>query len=362
MGTQINKGTNYANGGQVTFTNLNDHVDNATLAVGCITAQAAATTLTQADTFLLQQGGALREATVAQMKTAMTLGDYLKANGTVSMTTSSQLTLGTTQPLSDLHAVPLKYLTSKYIPNSGTSSASGALSFNGTLNVGTTTNMSRLTSAGIQLLTTNQILTLSKDPVAALEAAPKQYVDKYSARLVAQWNGIFSLATVVAGSYTNNSTTSATFTSNGHGFIAGCRFYAEFTTGTNPDTTLWTITAVTTNTFTATPFVNVTNANSGTFSIRKCVINSKNERGLTLNSIIAGGPSGTPNTYILNTVESIADNIVIITSSGNGLTSNAGVVSLDYSAITDVVVARTNQSLVFICANQTGNKSGLVIF
>lgn len=365
MGIQINKGTTYVDGEQVTFTNLNNHVDNATLAAGCITAQPTASTLSQNDTLLLQQGGALREASVAQIKTAMTLGDYLKKDGSVAMTTSSQLTLGTTMPLTALHAVSLGHLQANYLKSSSSlQTLTGSLNITNALTTGVTatTPLVRLNTTGISMLTTAQLVTLSRDPVDVLEATPKQYVDKYTARLAVQWNGIFNLATVVAGSYVNNSTTSATFTSNGHGFIVGCRFYAEFPSGTNPYTTLWTITSAATNTFVATPSVNVTNGNTGTFSIRKCLINSTNEKDLTLNSIIAAGPTD-KNTYILNTVQSIADDVVIITSSGNGLTLPGGSVSLDYTNVGSAsVVSRTNQSIVFVCAQETGNKSGLVIF
>ena len=116
------------------------------------------------------------------------------------------------------------------------------------------------------------------------------------------------------------------------------------------------------NTFTAQPAENVTSGNTGTFSIRRCKIPYRKEKDLTLNSIISAGETE-KNTYILNTVESIADNVVIITTSGNGLEVSGGFVSLDYTNVgAGGVVSRTNQSIVFVCAQETGNKSGLVIF
>jgi len=103
---QINKGTTYANGDEVNATNLNNHVDNATLAVGAITTQQAATFVNLVDKTLIAQSGALKSATFQHVKDAMTLGDYVARNGTTGtgMVASTQLTLGTTTQLQPLDA------------------------------------------------------------------------------------------------------------------------------------------------------------------------------------------------------------------------------------------------------------------
>ena len=64
---QILKGTTFTPGGTVTDTNLNNHVDNATLQADAIDAQTAATTLTTSDTLLVTVGAALRKVTLANL-------------------------------------------------------------------------------------------------------------------------------------------------------------------------------------------------------------------------------------------------------------------------------------------------------
>jgi len=56
---QIQAGTTFANGGQVTATNLNAHVNNAVLIPGAISDQTAASSTSTADSILILQSGSL---------------------------------------------------------------------------------------------------------------------------------------------------------------------------------------------------------------------------------------------------------------------------------------------------------------
>ena len=179
MASQLQAPTPFADGNQITAANLNAHVNGAILLPGAITEQDTATTLQQADTMLVQQSGLLREASVAQMKTAMGLGSYVARSGAnnTGMVASAQLTLGTTAPLQPLHAVSLGHLTANYLKNSSDiQTLTGALKISNYLDIGTSQEL-RLTTSGIALLTTNQIATLGADPILPLQAATKQYVD-----------------------------------------------------------------------------------------------------------------------------------------------------------------------------------------
>lgn len=104
---QILKGTNYTTGQQVTADNLNNHVDNATLLPGAILDQPNAVSVSGADTILLQQGGALREASIAQVTS--TVSGFLKLDGSTQM--QGQLLLASTAaPPSLSAAVPRAYV------------------------------------------------------------------------------------------------------------------------------------------------------------------------------------------------------------------------------------------------------------
>lgn len=165
---QIIKGTVYSDGNTVNAANLNAHVDNARLAFGAITAQPAAASVTLTDELLINQNSTLKKATLTQVQAAIA-SDYLKKDGSVSMTTG-QLNLYSTTQLADINAVSLGHLNANFVKNSGSQIMSGSLAFG-------TSQLVKLDTTGISMLTTAQLVTLSRDPLTALEAVPKQYVD-----------------------------------------------------------------------------------------------------------------------------------------------------------------------------------------
>jgi len=131
---QLNKGTIYSTGDQVTAANLNALVDNATLQPGAITEQIAAASLTTSDSTLLSQPLGLRKATLGQilaLSPAPDLSSYLKADGSVAMTTGQQLTLGSTAQIAPLNAVSLGHLQANYLPLSNTSTLRAWATFSG---------------------------------------------------------------------------------------------------------------------------------------------------------------------------------------------------------------------------------------
>lgn len=151
---QLNKGTTYSTGDQVNATNLNALVDNAVLLQGAVDDQISASALTTSDSTLLSQSLGLRKATLGQMLALVPSPDltpYLKADGSVAMTTGQQLTLGSTAQIAPLNAVSLAHLQANYLPLSG-GTLSGAL-------------------------------TLPANPVSSLQAATKQYADNLSEKV-----------------------------------------------------------------------------------------------------------------------------------------------------------------------------------
>jgi len=183
---QIIKGTTYSDGDNVNATNLNEHVDNARLASGAITGQAAATSVALTDELLINQSASLKKATLTQVQTAIA-SDYLKKDGSVNMTTG-QLNLYSTAQLANLNAVSLGHLNYNFIKNSGSQIMSGSLAFG-------TSELVKLNTSGISMLTTVQLVTLSRNPLNALEAAPKQYVDGLLAPQRLKCKGYFSNTT-----------------------------------------------------------------------------------------------------------------------------------------------------------------------
>lgn len=107
---QIQGGTTYADGGQVTATNLNAHVNNAVLVPGAIGDQAAAASVTTGDSVMVLQSGALKKATLAQVQTAINpdLAPYLPRSGALPMT--GELTLSSSTPSSALIAASKGYV------------------------------------------------------------------------------------------------------------------------------------------------------------------------------------------------------------------------------------------------------------
>jgi hypothetical protein len=181
---QIQKGTTYATGTQVTADNLNAHVDSAILLPGAIGDQTNVTSLAQEDSTLILQSGSLREATIAQIKTATTQ-DLLKSDGSVPLQTGQQLTLGTTNQIAALNAASKGYVDASFLPITG----------------GTLTGNLTLTTAGI--------VTLSKNPVGALEATTKQYVDNRPglAKAWVNFNGTVATPSTIRSSLNVSSVT-----------------------------------------------------------------------------------------------------------------------------------------------------------
>jgi len=149
---QINKGTTYSTGDQVTAANLNALVDNATLQPGAINDQIAASSLTTSDSTLLAQSGGIRKATLGQLQSVFTpdLSPYLKADGSVAMTTGQQLTLGSTTQIAALNAVSLGYLQNNYLNKDGSVSMT-----TGQLNLSTTNQIASLNAVSLGYLQSN---------------------------------------------------------------------------------------------------------------------------------------------------------------------------------------------------------------
>jgi hypothetical protein len=82
---QLQKGTTYATGTQVTANNLNTHVDGAILLHGAINEQASGTVFSS-DNVLLAGTSSLKKATIAQVQAGL-----VRSDGTVSMTNHLQL-------------------------------------------------------------------------------------------------------------------------------------------------------------------------------------------------------------------------------------------------------------------------------
>ena len=161
---QIQAGTVYATGNQVTATNLNAHVNNAVLVSGAISDQTAVASCTGADSLLILQGGQLRKGTISQVQTAIApdLTPYINKNGSVAMT--GELTLSSANPAGSLSAAPKQYV------DTGLATKQASLGF-------TPVNKAGDTGIGSLALGVGSTLTLAADPAAALQASTKQYVD-----------------------------------------------------------------------------------------------------------------------------------------------------------------------------------------
>jgi hypothetical protein len=184
---QITKGTTYSTGDQVTATNLNALVDNAFLIAGAVTEQPTATAVLLTDTTLLAQGSVLRKVSIAQISAAITpdITSFLNKDGSIPVNTGVQLTLGTTNQISALNAASKGYVDATALPLTG----------------GTLTGNLTLTTAGI--------ITLSKNPVGALEATTKQYVDNKPglAKAWVNFNGTVATPSTIRSSLNVSSVT-----------------------------------------------------------------------------------------------------------------------------------------------------------
>ena len=152
----IQSGTIYADGAQVTATNLNAHVNNATLVPGVINDRTAVASITGTDSLLVLQAGQLRKSTITQVQTAIApdLTPYINKNGSVAMT--AELTLSSNLPAGALSAASKQYV------DTGLATKQASLGF-------TPVNKAGDTGVGP--------IALSVDPVSALQVTTKQYVD-----------------------------------------------------------------------------------------------------------------------------------------------------------------------------------------
>tara|TARA_R110000868_G_scaffold361860_1_gene623853 strand:+ start:133 stop:1323 length:1191 start_codon:yes stop_codon:yes gene_type:complete len=310
---QIIAGNAYVNGGEVNFTNLNNHVNLAKLDVGAITGQVDATAVALADTILLQQSGALKEASVSLVKNAMSLSDYVKRDGTAGLTTG-QLNLYNTNQLAALNAVSLGHLEANFLKNSGSQALAGSLSI-----LSGTNSLVNLQTTGLQLLTTNQLVTLSRDPINALEAVPKQYVDASAFKATAIFTGRFANAIPLNGTYSATANSVTFTTAVPHGFLVGHKLTAECakTGGAGvifANTTLFQVTTVQSNTvFTATPSIAVGVTTGNITAIRQCLIHNQSSANQIANIVYLGpADSGAYAVNLTNQFE--VDNILPVIS------------------------------------------------
>ena len=159
---QLQKGTDYTTGDQVTAVNLDALVDNAILLPGAITDQIAAASVSGSDTVLINQVGALKKATALQIASTLDLSPYLlKSGGTM---TGSLVLYG--NPSAVLEAATKGYVDTQDASLSAAIIAGLALC---------------VAKAGD---TMTGPLTLPGNPASALQAATKQYVDQADAILV----------------------------------------------------------------------------------------------------------------------------------------------------------------------------------
>ena len=157
---QIQAGTSYVDGAQVTAANLNAHVNNAVLVSGAISDRIAVDSCTTSDSVLVLQSDTLKRATLAQVQTSIApdLSAYVNKNGSVAMT--GELTLSSSTPAATLSAASKGYV------DTGLATKQNTIGY-------TPANKAGDTFTGPVVLNAN--------PSVALEAATKQYVDAAAA-------------------------------------------------------------------------------------------------------------------------------------------------------------------------------------
>lgn len=185
---QIQAGTSYSTGMAVTAANLNAHVNNATLQEGCISAQASSPLVSGTDNILISNGSALNKTTLASIVAPLGLFDKsqpqtLGQNLSFASGADIALASGSVMSLSSGAAISLSsgaILTLGQDPVSALQAVPKQYVDNGFLNRST----GGLVSGSISMIGTSSILTLSADPVQPLQAVPKQYVENWGAREV----------------------------------------------------------------------------------------------------------------------------------------------------------------------------------
>lgn len=204
---QLNKGTTYSTGDQVTAANLNALIDNATVLPGVITEQIAASSLTTSDSTLLAQSGGIRKATLGQVLGLTDLSSYLKKDGSVAMTTGQQLTLGSTTQIASLDAVSLGHLENNYLKRDGSVSMT-----TGQLNLSTTTQIAPLNAVSLGHLQANY----RSSPIVAwvsfngFRNTSNVISATNTPRLINASYNVSSVSRTAAGCYTINFATSLT--------------------------------------------------------------------------------------------------------------------------------------------------------
>lgn len=154
---QLSKGTSYVTGDNVTAANINALVDAAILLPGAIGDQVASGALVGADTILVNKSGGLVKATISQVADAVEAENlYIKRDGSLAMT--ADLPLVNSLPAGDLSAASKGYVNAQDAIRD--SAIAGKVAKSGDAMTGA--------------------LTLPGNPVNALEAAPKQYVEQYA--------------------------------------------------------------------------------------------------------------------------------------------------------------------------------------
>ena len=177
---QLLKGTTYTTGDSVTAANINALVDAAILLPGAIGDQVASGALVGADTILVNKSGGLVKATVSQVADAVEAENlYIKRDGSLAMT--ADLPLVNSLPAGDLSAASKGYVNAQDTIRD--SAIAGKVAKSGDTMTGA--------------------LTLPGNPVNALEAAPKQYVEQYVA--LSALSG-----SIVKSAYSENSTYTST--------------------------------------------------------------------------------------------------------------------------------------------------------
>lgn len=161
---QIQAGTSYSTGMAVTAANLNAHVNNATLQEGCISAQASSPLVSGTDNILVSNGTALNKTTLASIVTPLGLFDKNQAQ---TLGQNVSFASGAILTLGQDPVSALQAVPKQYVDNGFLNRSTGGL-----------------VSGSISMIGTSSILTLSADPVQPLEAAPKQYVENWGAREV----------------------------------------------------------------------------------------------------------------------------------------------------------------------------------
>lgn len=326
---QIQKGTTYATGDTVTALNLNAHVDSAILLPGAITDQLSGTAA-DGDLVLVSKAGVLNKVTAASLAGLVDTTPFLRTDGSAAMATGQQLTLGTTNQLAALNAASKGYVDSV---------AATCLPLTG----GTLTGNLTLTTAGV--------VTLSKDPISALQAATKQYVDNNtsSAKAWVNFNGATS-TTWAGGTSTvtrvSGSTTATVTTVTNHNLINGNSIYAL----TGVVAGIYVVTVLTATTFTI-QTVATTALSSVTITFQGCTIRSS----YNISSVTKNGTGD----YTINFIKPMTDlNFVPIGTSSSFADQNGQPAASRGGSLTTVMWRPSSTAFQRLVTQYTAGTAG----